>query len=168
MNHTVVWPLTCKGQLDFRPWANKPDFLRPELVLLSAQTSRAVILMLDIFTLSDKFQSDRDKGNKRASAEVVWTYSDHPQGMQIYDGHSWQQHCSQGANTLSSVVYILDGGYPASLNIVAPSWLQSVCINNWGSSDASAEALQLDFSWVTHGLEGVLGTHIRSKQMSGL
>lgn len=56
---------------------------------LSAQTSRAqtsptVILIVDVLTLSDKFQSDGDKG-KSTSAEVMWTYSDHPQGMQMYD-----------------------------------------------------------------------------------
>lgn len=83
MNHTVVWPLTCKGQLDVHPWVNKPHFLRMELVSPSAQTSRTVILILDVLTLSDKYQSDSDKGNESASTEVMWTYSDHPQGCRF-------------------------------------------------------------------------------------
>lgn len=107
MNHTVVWPLTCKGQLDVHPWANKPNFLWIELVLLSAQTSRTIILILDVLTLSDKFQSERDKGNKNPSAEVMRTYSDHPQGMQIYDENTADSSAAARVQTLCPQWFIL-------------------------------------------------------------
>lgn len=50
--------------------------------------------------LSDKFQSDRDKGNKSAFAEVMRTYFDQPQGMQIHDQNTADSSAAARVQTL--------------------------------------------------------------------
>lgn len=69
---------------------------------------------LDVLTLSDKFQSERDKGkdkgNKRPSAEVMRTYSDHPQGMQIYDENTADSSAAARVQTLCPQWFTLKMG----------------------------------------------------------
>lgn len=80
--------------------------------------------------LSDKFQSDRDKGNKSASAEVMRTYFDQPQGIEIHDQNTADSRAAARVQTLCPQRFTLKMVDALRLNAIVPSWLQSVCVNN--------------------------------------